>query len=580
MNLTIDDKLDVLAVAEAFSVDTEGINRLLGISVAFDGPWEGFYFPIDHNQATGNLSLTQRAKLYKVLDYGNYWVMHNAAHDLRFLKKFGIDYRGKFYDTMLMTHWLDEEMFAYDLTSVSKAWGGRPKNMPQYVKDYIATEGWDNTPISWMDEYSANDAFITWQAFKEMKPKFEQEFPQELWATEEVFIRDVMIPMMERGVALDLDFASKKYIEGVERLKALEKELGFKPSSPKALARVLIDEMGLPVVRHTSSCSQCKKRQPVSSHQGSPSFDKTAMQDYETKLEHVNDDRATKILEYKGWQKTTSSNYKPYLELAQQGILRPGYKLHGTRTGRLSCEKPNLQQIPKSSDKPWNGDLKRAFVPREGFGLWTVDFSQLQFRMACAYARQENLIEVFNQPDRDIFTEMAGQLGWERQTVKTLVYLTLFGGGAGKAADSFGISIHQAKVILDRFYARYPNLTAVAKEAEKVARQLGYVTYWTGRRRHFRNGTPYYRAFNAVIQGGEAEIIKRCMIALQKELCNDECFLVLQIHDEVVFEIATGREDYYLSKAQEIMSRIPEDFNKFVGVNLLFTTDAKEWGKK
>lgn len=580
-----DEKLDIVATWASFgpgmAVDTEGIDRWLGVSVASEGPFSGFYFPIDHDQATGNITSSQKSKLLELLDAADYHVYHNAAHDLPFMEKFGYKYEGKFYDTMLMAHWINEELFAYDLSNVSKWRGGKPKNMRTNVSDYIDTEGWDSTSIRQMDEYSSHDAFITWDAFVDMLPEFQKQgFDGQLWATEQEFIRLVMVPMVRRGIRVDLDFSAQEYIKGTTRMAALLDELKFNPSSRKDLERILIGELRLPVVKHSSSCQRCKKRDPVANHKGTPSFDKFAMAEYDIYLEAMNDDRAKKILEYRGWQKTTSSNYKPYMELSRDGVLHPGYKLHGTRTGRLSCEKPNLQQIPKTTDKPWNGGLKHAFIPREGFGLWTIDFSQLQFRMTCAYAAQSNLIDIFNDRARDIFIEMATDLGFDRDHTKTLVYTMLFGGGANRISVVFKVSIARGKVILDKFYSKYPNIKAISKQCENAAKKLGYVTYWTGRRRHFPRGIGAHKAFNAVIQGGEAEILKRCMIALAKEVCDENCFMVLQIHDEVVFEIKKDMEERYLAEAQRVMERVPKEFCKFVGVDIDFKTSAGAWGSK
>jgi DNA polymerase-1 len=264
------------------------------------------------------------------------------------------------------------------------------------------------------------------------------------------------------------------------------------------------------------------------------------------------------------------------------GVLHPGYKLHGTRTGRLSCEKPALQQIPKSSDKEWNGNSKAAFIARSGFSLWTIDYSQLQFRMACSYAKQQDLIEIFNDESRDIFTEMAKEMGWLRDDVKTLVYLILFGGGATRAKNAFGLAtVDEGGALVNEFHAMYPGIKKVARQAQNFAMKMKYVQYWTGRRRHFfGREAKFYRAFNAVIQGGEAEIMKRAMIACAKEVCDENCRMVLQIHDEIAFEIRDGMEEEYLQRLQAVMERVPEDFCKFTGVPVQFRTSAKKWGEK
>ena len=568
---SVDDKLAMLEVATEVTVDTE-VDPLHGISVAFDGPAQGFYFPIAH-AGNSNINGNQRGKLYSLLASRDFLVFHNAVYDLRILAEAGLDYRGEFYDTMLMAHWINEERYNYSLDTISKLYGGKPKEMPEFMKAIIENDGWDAVPASLMDEYSAHDAFITHHLFRKLQPQFEeQNFAGDLWKTEQKFIRDVMYPMMQLGIKADTSFSIREYMRGMAIMEECKKELGFNPGSTKQLEKFLIDDLGLPVLARTPK--------------GKPSFTKNEMEVYEVMLEHKKDKRASTILRYRGWQKATSSSYRPYIDLSgDDGVLHPGYKLHGTRTGRLSCEKPNLQQIPKSSDKDWNGNLKNAFVARPGFGLHTVDYSQLQFRMTVAYAHADtdcsDLLDVFNDPTRDIFTEMAKQMGWLRHNVKTLVYLILFGGGATRAKFAFNLdTVEEGMVLVKEFHGLYPSIAKVAKKAENAARKQGHVTYWTGRRRHFPRGSAFYRAFNAVIQGGEAEIIKRAMIALVEEVCDENCRILLQIHDEVVFEIREGMEDEYLDKAQKVMENAPKAFCDFVGVDIAFKTSRGKWGEK
>lgn len=582
-NLSYDDIINLTETADVVTVDTEGVSRMLGLSLCFDGLQDGFYLPFTHEEQDKNLNEQQRGRLFDVFRSRYALVFHNAVHDLRVLDRAGFSYLGKFYDTMLMQHWINEELRQYSLDRVAKLHGFEGKAMPPVMKFIIETEGWDKVPVAPMTSYSGTDAFITHGIFRKLLPQFQAEgFDGELWEIEQEFIRDVMGPMMDLGIKIDLEFSIREYLKGTEIMKKCKEELGMNPASNKDMQKLLLEELGLPVLAHTSSCIKCKKRQPVASHQGPPSFNKDAMKEYDLLLEKKDDHRAKTILRYRGWQKATSSNYKPYMDLCDSdAILHPGYKLHGTRTGRLSCEKPNLQQIPKSSDKEWNGLLDQAFVARPGYDLWKFDFSQLQFRMTCAYAQQMDLIEIFNDRSRDIFSEMAKDKGGERQNIKTLVYLILFGGGATRASVSFGVSLVQGRALVEEFHAKYPGIRRVANQCQKAATAQKYVTYWTGRRRHFfPGGAPTYRAFNAVIQGGEAEIMKRCMIRLQKEVCDDDCRMVLQIHDAIAFEIKAGRESHYHPLIQEIMESTPQEFCKFVGVDVAFAVSAEPWRKE
>lgn len=584
--LNYDQILSLLELQQRFSIDTEsGETRgLMGISVAFPGISDGFYLPINHDE--GTLTDVQREKLRTILsDEARTLVMHNAAYDLKVLERNGFipRYRSNFYDTMLMIHWIDENRQNYSLDRQSQDWGGKPKNRSKAMQTMIDLYGWDGVTLKMNTEYSSNDAWITWELFEKIWPKFvEQEFV-DLWNEWEIPYIWTVANMIELGIKIDVEFCVREYLKGENAMVQERAELMINPGSPKGLEQLLIEELGLPIVKHTKSCLKCYptdrkiKPQPVHTHIGNPSFDKDAMKEYDLLLEANGDPRAKKILRYRGWQKTVSSNYKPYLELRDSNnVLHPGYKLHGTETGRMSCEKPNLQQIPKSSDKEWNGQLKKAFIPREGYALWEVDYSQLEFRLTCAYAEQQDLIEIFNDPKRDIFTEMAADMNWLRQNVKTLVYLILFGGGAYRAQVAFGLeTLEEAKELVEEFHGKYRGIRAISNKASALARKRGYVVYWTGRRRHFPRGSKYYRAFNSIIQGGEAEIVKRAMIKLDQEVCNEEhCRMVLQVHDSVVFEIAVGKESEYLPRITETMQNVDFDF----GVR--FMVEAKRWGEK
>lgn len=580
------DKINLLEVPTVVTVDTEGMGKMVGFSAAFDGFPQGIYFPFEHQK--GNLTSLQKTKVFELLSSKEALVMHNAMHDLKVFKNAGLDYRGRFYCTMLMAHWINEERYAYDLTSLSKVYGGMPKSMPEQMQAIINSDGWNAVPVAWMDEYSGHDSYITHQLFRRELPLFQaQGFDNGLWDREQQFIRDVILPMIKLGIKIDTGFCIREYMRGQSIMQECIKELGFKPSSPKALEKFFVEDLKLPILKHTKSCLECyptdkrMKSQPVHTHTGRPCFDKDAMEEYDVLLEKQNDERAKTILRYRGWLKTTSSNYKPYLELCDdEGILHPGYNLHRTKTSRLSCSEPNLQQIPKQSDKDWNGKLKSAFIPRGGYGLWTVDYSQLQFRMTVAYAGVQELIEIFEDETRDVFQEMASQMGWLRDDVKTLVYLILFGGGGKRASIAFGVPLSQGAELVQEFNSTYPAIKKVAKQAKMAAMKQGYVAMWSGRRRHFPRGSAFYRAFNAVIQGGEAEIIKDAMIEVQETICDENCRLILQIHDEIVPEIKEGMEDHYLPLIQKAMVKACDNFNKFVEHPVKFKTSVKRWGEK
>ena len=271
---------------------------------------------------------------------------------------------------------------------------------------------------------------------------------------------------------------------------------------------------------------------------------------------------------------TASGLICPYLELiSPDGRLRPNYKIHGTVTGRMSCEKPNLQQIPRASDKEWNGELKQAFIPKYGYSLYEADYSQLELRLAAAYAKEEGLLQAFAE-GRDVFTEMSNQLGMARHDAKTMTYTIQYGGGINRLSQVFKISSERAGELRSNFYQTYPGFRAKTEAASRKAKSVGVLKYWSGRKRHFVDReAEAHKAFNSVIQGGAAEIMKHTMIRLFEEVDNNDCQMLLQVHDSIIFEIRTELLSTYVPLIKSVMEAVIPDFG------VIFTCEINEWGK-
>lgn len=576
--LTFNEFIQAAKASLYLSIDTEGNGRDIrgpspdgyttGISLAF-----GFqdttladYWGFKH-KTRNNAGDRELGELAELIQTHPRVIFHNAKHDLLSLQDLGINRTGPFYDTMLMQHFINENFNAYGLDALSRLHGGNPKLKPQRMTDIINAFGWDYVPGDMMWEYAANDAEITHELFNKLYPEFcTQGFDGELWDWEQKFIR-LLIKMEHHGIRIDTDFCEKEALIGEERMEEIVKDLnGRKPSSPLDLKSLLLDELGLPIVKRTDK--------------GKPSFDKHAMAVYDDLLSRQANKTAQLILEYRGWQKTVSSNYRPYLALlSNDGRLRPNYKLHGTVTGRMSCERPNLQQIPKTGEKRWNGHLKQAFIPAEGFRLYGFDYSQLELRLASAYANEQAFITVCEE-GRDLFTEMAERLSWKRDDGKTFTYATLYGGGDQRISELFGVNKGRARELRKEWFGQFPNFEKIIKQCEHTVKQRGYIKLWTGRRRHFINRyDDAHKGFNAAIQGGGAEIVKRSMIRIDEAgLNNQECRLLLNIHDELVVEIQEGKEQEYIPEIKNIM----EDVRDVNGnpMPIKFAVDSKTWGEK
>lgn len=380
-----------------------------------------------------------------------------------------------------------------------------------------------------------------------------------LWEWERRFVR--AISDIERvGVFIDADLATSELALGRQRMTDISSEFdGLNPSSPKDLELLLLDRLGLPVVKRSAKT-------------GNPSFDKFAMEEYELLLSARQDSTAQNILEYRGWQKACSTYFQKFLDLqCSDGRIRPNFKLHIARTSRLSCETPNLQQIPRKTNeaKRWGMNTKRCITAPPTHALWELDYSNLELRLAAIYSGQTNLIEAFNT-GQNIWDYMSTLLGgWEKNKTKTATYAILYGAGT-KKLELMGIDRKAKK----RYFETFPRLQWASETINSGAKETGHVRYWTGRRRHFPPTESSHKAFNSVLQGGGAEVVKRALVEIAETVCDTFCRLVLTIHDSIVLEIQRGMEGYYLPRAQAIMERIPTEF-----FEMTFTVDAHQWGE-
>lgn len=598
-NSVIEDHTQFLGMIEAvgirdgadaiLTIDTEtqdkeirdGRNRCIGISASVtlgNGTYYTHYFPLYHTSSPeANLGEVLFDRLRRLMEYWPGWlVFHNAKFDLVSLKTAGINYAGKFYDTMLMCHLVNENYpFEKSLNACVRVYVDKEESKKDDIgfKTLIKYKGWGGLTAAEMHDYAVHDALITHRLFDAILKRFLAEVPAAYWVHKQKFTR-VMIAMESRGVRIDKGMISSMIEIGDAELERIRGELkGFNPGSSKDLKKLFIDKLGLPVVKLTDAGNKLVKQGKTVDPYDYPSFDKEAMEEYDRMLEYEDDPTAKLVFAYRGWQKTVSSNYRAYMEtVSPDGRVRPNYKLHGTRTGRCSCERPNLQQIPRSSQKPWNGNLKQAFVPDVGFRLWEFDYAQLELRLATAYADEKGLKQVFAE-DRDIFTEMSVGLGMVRQDTKTFVYSTQYGAGLDRLMHVFKVSRDKADAMRRNYYDTYPGFVRVSNRAATLCRGAGKVKLWSGRYRHFwSKQDDAHKAFNSIIQGGAADIVESVMVRLFETYDNDDCRMLLTVHDSVVFEIKDGMEDTYVPLIKELMEDVKPDFK------VKFKVEAKEWG--
>lgn len=550
--------------APVLGVDTEsngqdlrdGRGYTMGMSVAFkyDGiNGYSYYFPFRHED-NGNLGWDYRDKL-KTLVESKPITCHNLKFDKLALKSLGIIAPPDSRCSMLAAHNVREDQLSFGLDYQARNVLGIPGKMRDDDFENIKKAfGWDGIPSFAMADYGAQDAILHLAVHDYYWPRFMDEEPNnfERWKVELEFL-DLLNKIETQGIEVDLDLAQQQILMGEFRMTELLDDLGYNPGSRNDLEKLLIGDLGLPIFPGQRSKA------------GNLSFSKKYMEEYEEILtfdpKYQNSPVANNILEYRGYQKAVSSYWKAYLRLVSpDGRLRPNFMQHGTKTGRLSCRDPNLQQIPRITEKPWNKRVKSGFLARPGYRLWEADYSQLEMRLQAAYSKEPLLIEVFNDDDRDLFTEMAKELGIERHEAKTLNYALGYGARPKKVAMMLGRTEWQGEFIYNKYFRTYSKLHDLTENATKRARRQGFIRYWTNRRRHFESPEmEAHKALNAVMQGGAAEIVKRSMIRLDKEL-DPECLMELQVHDSVWFEIPEGQEKKHLPEIKRIMEDIQPSF--------------------
>lgn len=557
----------------AVDTETTGLNvasdedKCIGVSIAavVNNTAYSHYFPFQH--ATGdNCSKDVVFELGELLENNlNTLLFVNAQFDILSLETIGIYVEhANIIDVSAMAHLIDENKpYNKGLDSLAQYYLKSDGKIKNVELDKEKKTGWANTTWQNIWEYAVTDAVLTWRIYDVLRNAHQWlEVKDIVWPHKQDMIR-VLLSMKRHGVLIDVQLAAEYVQKGQERMAQIEKDLGINPASPKQMKKLLIDDLGLPIVKSSKLT-------------GSPSFDKQAMLAYDSMLEQLENPVAKLIKEFRGWQKAVSASYKPYIDLVgTDGRLRCSYRLHGTATGRLSCAEPNLQQIPKTSDKPWNGKVKECFIAQNGYVLLNADFSQLELRLATAYAGEEELKKVFNE-GRDIFTEMAKQLGMLRHDAKTLVYSMQYGAGEQRLMNVFSVNKAKAKEIRQNYFDTYPNFRRLNERCTTKVEQTGEIKIWSGRKRHFENRNEAYKAMNSLIQGGSADIVERIMVKCFKELENEDCRMLLQVHDSITFEVKESVVPQYLEKIRTIM----EDVNAVTGdvdFDVRFDVEVDYW---
>ena len=567
----------------AFDAETTSLDarraELVGVSLA-TAPGRACYIPLAHTSADGDGLLGQDsatrpeqiprddalAALKPLLeDPGTLKIGQNIKYDRVVLFGYGIRV-APVDDTMLLSYVLDAGLHGHGMDELARQHLGMEtityKDVAGSGKSQIT---FDKVPLDKALDYAAEDADITYRLHALLKPRLLQGQMVTVYETLERPLSMVLAEMEHRGIKVDPDVLRRMSQDFAQRMSDLEERIyelagrRFTIGSPKQLGEVLFDEMGLQGGKKGKS--------------GSYSTDAEVLQG----LAAQGHDLPARVLDWRQIQKLKST----YTDALQDeidpktGRVHTAYQQAVASTGRLSSTDPNLQNIPIRTEE--GRKIRTAFVAEAGYTLLSVDYSQIELRLAAHMAEEPALKKAFRD-NLDIHAMTASEVfgvalddmdPTTRRSAKAINFGIIYGISPYGLAHNLGIAQSEAKSYIDLYFRRYPAIKTYMDKMKAHAKEHGHVETLFGRRIHIPEITskqPGRRSFseraaiNAPIQGSAADIIKRAMIRLPRALsdANLGARMLLQVHDELLFEVPDGEVETTSKTVREVMESAAE----------------------
>jgi DNA polymerase I len=564
-----------LASAPLVSFDTETDSldpmraRIVGLSFAVT-PGEAAYVPLGHDYAGAPEQLDRQTVLAALKPLLENEALVKLGHHLKFdthvLANYGITLRGQKYDSMLESYVLNSVATRHDMDSTAEKYLGIKTIHYEDVAGRGAKQiAFNQVDVDRAAEYAAEDADVTLQLHRALWPRIEA-IPRLkcLYETIEQPLVSVLYRMERAGVLVDRGLLKAQSFELAARMLELQGQAhaeaggAFNLDSPKQLQEILFGKLGLPVMRKTPT--------------GQPS---TA----EDVLEELAASYALPklILEYRSVAKlkSTYTDKLPEQINEQTGRIHTCYQQGVAATGRLSSSDPNLQNIPIRT--PEGRRIRQAFIAPRGHSLIAADYSQIELRIMAHLSGDASLLNAFAE-DRDVHQATAAEVfgiplaavsGDQRRSAKAINFGLIYGMSAFGLARQLGIGRSEAQRYVDLYFERYPGVKRYMDETRRQAREAGFVETVFGRRLYLpdiqsRNQAlrqyAERSAINAPMQGTAADIIKRAMIEVDAWLQREgaPARLIMQVHDELVLEVADEAIDRVVGRLREHMAQAAE----------------------
>ena len=572
---------DFFLTNEILSLDTETTStnaieaELVGLSFSVK-EHEAFYVPVPSEREEAEKVVAIFKPIYeneRILKVGQ-----NIKYDIEVLRHYGVEVRGRLFDTMI-AHYLLQPELRHNMDYMAEVY---LNYKTIHIEELIGPKGKQQAnmrdlPPGEIYEYAAEDADITLRLKNVLEPKLKEVNAERLFWDIEMPLVNVLADMELTGVRLDTE-ALQETSQGLgKRLEELEQRIyqqaghSFNIASPKQVGDVLFDEMKL-----VEKPRKTKKGQFVTSEE--------VLQQLRGKAPIVAD-----ILDYRGLRKLLSTYIEalPKLVNPRTGHIHTSFNQTITATGRLSSSDPNLQNIPVRDDD--GKEIRRCFIPEEGCLFFSADYSQIELRIMAHLSGDENMIASFNG-GHDIHAATAARI-WhkqieevtadERKKAKQANFGIIYGITTFGLAQRMNISNNEAKSLIDGYFATFPKVHEFMEKAKESARQRGYAETLYHRRRYLPDinsqnatvrGFAERNAINAPIQGSEADIIKVAMIRIHDRFRREgiRSKMILQVHDELNFSV--------LPEEKELVERVViEEMQGACQLSVPLTADAG-WG--
>jgi DNA polymerase-1 len=565
--------LKALTHAELFSFDTETTSlnyldaRIVGLSFAIKAG-EAAYLPLTHDYigAPEQLDFDQVLNLFKPLleDPQHFKVGQNLKYDRHILLNHGINLQGIKHDTMLQSYVLDSTATRHDMDSLAEKYLGR--NTIHF--EDIAGKGKKQLTFNQIDleqaaPYAAEDADITLQLHQTLWPQV-KAIPSlaAVYTTLEMPLLPVLNTLERNGVNIDIWMLQQQSDELGHKLDQLVQQAWglageeFNLGSPKQLGVILYEKLEIPILKKTPK--------------GQPSTAEAVLQE----LADDGYELPQILMKYRSLSKlkSTYTDRLPEQVNKTTGRVHTSYHQAVTATGRLSSSDPNLQNIPIRSEE--GRRIREAFVAPSGYSLIAADYSQIELRIMAHLSQDPGLLKAF-AANEDIHRHTAAEIfsvslddvnSDQRRSAKAINFGLIYGMSAHGLSKQLGIERHQAADYMTTYFERYPGVKAYMDSTREQAKLDGYVETLFGRRlflpeinssNGMRRQYAERTAINAPMQGTAADIIKRAMIDIHQWLLlseNSAIRMIMQVHDELVFEVPVDQIDTAKLKIEQLMN--------------------------